>query len=301
MNKRKKRKNFISILLIPDDHSDPFNFKISIKVIKLLSIIATLLIIHVFAGFVFYYKYSVTNRYRNQLERENINLKEDNRQISSLYDKVEELVQYNNRLRAVLEVDQGFTPSDRKASQILNKIRRNQNINLMVDRGGKTSAYQNMPVTKGNLDFFLTREKNKYHQFANNIPTYLPVEGYLTTDFRKGDWFLPNHLGIDIAASRGSAVHAAADGVVIFANWTEDLGNLIILYHFNGFLTFYGHNQILLRKENSIVKKGDKIALLGNSGQSTAPHLHFEVWKDGKPVNPKKYLLKFQKNSKDSS
>ncbi|HEX9975588.1 MAG TPA: M23 family metallopeptidase [bacterium] len=295
MKKRINRKQHISILLIPDDYSNPFSFKISMTMVKVLAVVASILVIHIFAGAVVYYKYAVTNRYRHQLERENINLKEDNRKITSLYDKVEEIVQYNSRLRTALEVDQGFGRSDRKISQVMNTFRRN--IDLVPEQEVTEEVAKNPSINKAKLDFiFLTRSKSNYHEFANNIPTYLPVEGFLTTDFRKGDWFLPNHLGIDIASSRSSTIHAAADGVVIFANWTEDLGNLIILYHFNGFFTFYGHNQILLKKENSFVKKGESIALLGSSGRSTAPHLHFEVWKEGVPVDPKEYLLTFQNN-----
>jgi len=291
--KRKNRKKHLSILLIPDDYSDPLTFKISIRMIKILTVVASILVIHIFVGSIFYFKFSVTNRYCKQLERENINLKEDNKQITRLYDTVEQLIQFNSKVREALGYDQGFKISDRKTSQFMDTFRRN--INMVPENEVNGEITINKSPGKGQLDFiFLTRSKSNYHQFANNIPTYLPVEGFLTTDFRKGDWFLPNHLGIDIAASLGSTVHAAADGVVLFANWTEDLGNLIIIYHFNGFITYYGHNHLLLKKENSFVKKGETIALVGNSGRSTAPHLHFEIWKDGIPVNPKEYLLAFQ-------
>lgn len=293
MKKRKKRSKNLSILVIPDDYTDPLTFKISFRTVKILAVIAVILVIHILTGTVFYYRFSVTNRYCNQLERENINLKEDNRKINTLYDTVEECIQFNSRLRNALGVDQGFEISDRKKSQVMNTFRRN--IDMIPDSEVNDEAQPpDEPINyKGKLNF-ITRSKSNYHQFVSNVPTYLPVEGLLTIDFRRGDWYLPNHLGIDIAASRGSAVHAAADGVVIFANWTEDLGNLIIIYHFNDFFSYYGHNQILLKKENSFVKKGETIALVGSSGRSTAPHLHFEIWKDGVPVDPKEYLLAFQ-------
>lgn len=293
MKKRKKRSKHLSILIIPDDYTDPLTFKISFQMVKILAVIASVLIIHILTGTIFYYRFSVTNRYCNQLERENINLKEDNRKINKLYDTVEECIQFNSRLRNALGVDQGFEISDRKKSQVMNTFRRNIDMIPENEVNGEVQPASEPISKKGRLNF-ITRSKSSYHQFANNIPTYLPIEGLLTIDFRKGDWYLPNHLGIDIAASRGSSVHAAADGVVIFANWTEDLGNLIILYHFNGFFTYYGHNQILLKKENSFIKKGETISLVGSSGRSTAPHLHFEIWKDGVPVDPKEYLLAFQ-------
>ena len=142
---------------------------------------------------------------------------------------------------------------------------------------------------------FITSYKSDLHDYARNIPTLLPVEkGLLTADYENDDYSgrIP-HRGIDIAAPRGTLVRAAADGIIIFAGYTYDLGNLIIIYHGAGFFTYYGHNQRLLLTRNAVVKKGTSIALVGNSGISSAPHLHFEIWKDGIPLNPKDYLLAF--------
>ena len=293
MKKPKQRKQYLSILLIPDDYSDPFNFKIRFSTAKILIVVAALLTIHVFVGAVYYYKFSVTNNYRKQLEQDNIRLKEDNRQVYVLYGLVDDLLKFHDQLKTALEVDKGFETSGGKSAEILENMRQNARLNSNI--GLNARPYKDeMPQTQGRLNYFLTREKNTYHDFASNIPTRLPVEGFLSTDFRKDDWHFPDHLGIDIAASRGTIVYAAADGVVLFTKWTEDLGNLIIIYHLNGFLTYYGHNQVLLVRERGFVKKGQAIALLGSSGRSTAPHLHFEVWKDGVPVDPKEYLLTFQ-------
>jgi len=79
----------------------------------------------------------------------------------------------------------------------------------------------------------------------------------------------------------------------MFANWTYDYGYLIILDHGGGLLSYYGHNQRLLKSERSYVGRGEPIAMLGNSGKSSGPHLHFEIRKDGRPVDPKDYLLAF--------
>ena len=81
MKKPKQRKQYISILLIPDDYSDPFSFKIKFRTAKILIVVAAILAIHVFVGAIYYYKFSVTNRYRKQLEQDNIRLKEDNLQV----------------------------------------------------------------------------------------------------------------------------------------------------------------------------------------------------------------------------
>ncbi len=122
------------------------------------------------------------------------------------------------------------------------------------------------------------------------FPAMMPVEGYTTRGYEPAR----GHVGLDIAGKVGSLVCAAADGYVVFSGWTHDDGYQIILSHSNGFLTFYKHNETLLKPANVFVKRGEAIALLGSSGQtSSGPHLHFEIWKDGKPVDPKLYLLNY--------
>jgi murein DD-endopeptidase MepM/ murein hydrolase activator NlpD len=120
------------------------------------------------------------------------------------------------------------------------------------------------------------------------FPVVLPTEGYITRGFEPA----LRHYGLDIAGSLGTTVHASADGYVVFAGWTGDDGNKVILSHPGGFLTFYNHNQSLLTAVNTYVRRGQPIALLGNSGEtSLGPHVHFEIWKDGVPVNPANYIL----------
>lgn len=120
------------------------------------------------------------------------------------------------------------------------------------------------------------------------FPVVLPTTGYITRGFDAAQ----RHYGLDIAGSVGTPVNAAADGYVVFSGWTSDDGNKIILSHPGGFLTFYKHNQSLLKTMNAYVHRGEPIALLGNSGEtSVGPHVHFEIWKDGVPVDPANFIL----------
>jgi murein DD-endopeptidase MepM/ murein hydrolase activator NlpD len=120
------------------------------------------------------------------------------------------------------------------------------------------------------------------------FPVVLPTTGYITRGFDAAQ----RHYGLDIAGSVGTLVNAAADGYVVFSGWTSDDGNKIILSHPGGFLTFYKHNQSLLTAMNAHVRRGEPIALLGNSGEtSLGPHVHFEIWRDGVPVDPANYIL----------
>lgn len=98
------------------------------------------------------------------------------------------------------------------------------------------------------------------------------------------------HAGMDIADATGSPVTAAADGVVTFVGWRMGYGNLVEIKHSNGFVTRYGHLFKGIAKEGQRVAAGDLVALLGSTGRSTGPHLHFEIRKDGKPLNPYPFI-----------
>ncbi len=100
------------------------------------------------------------------------------------------------------------------------------------------------------------------------------------------------HHGVDFAGKRGSEVIAVAAGVVIRAERASGYGNLIEIRHSDGYTTRYAHNQKNLVKVGDVVAKGDTVALLGSSGRSSGPHVHFEVRKDGKSVNPRRLISK---------
>jgi murein DD-endopeptidase MepM/ murein hydrolase activator NlpD len=98
------------------------------------------------------------------------------------------------------------------------------------------------------------------------------------------------HKGIDVAGKEGSDVLATGDGVVIWSEARAGYGNLVEIDHGNGIITRYGHNKALLVKVGDTVRKGQTIALMGSTGRSTGPHVHIEVLRDGKQVNPTEYL-----------
>ncbi|MBD2568434.1 murein hydrolase activator EnvC family protein [Anabaena lutea] len=98
------------------------------------------------------------------------------------------------------------------------------------------------------------------------------------------------HAGLDFAASYGSTIRAADSGTVIFAGWYGGYGKAVIISHSNGISTLYGHSSELYVSEGQAVQKGQAIASVGSTGLSTGPHLHFEVRRDGTPVDPANYL-----------
>lgn len=115
-----------------------------------------------------------------------------------------------------------------------------------------------------------------------------PLYGALTSRF--GMRWGRMHNGIDIAGNTGDPVYAADGGKVIYAGWLGNYGYLVKIHHDNEYVTYYGHNSKLLVKTGQRVAKGEIIARVGSTGRSTGPHLHFEVRKNGTPVNPLSYL-----------
>lgn len=131
--------------------------------------------------------------------------------------------------------------------------------------------------------------------YLDNIPSRLPVTGFVAQDFhRTGTRLGDDHPGLDIAARKGSAVHAAASGMVVFSGWSFPYGNLIIIYHGDDFFSLYGHNQRNLVRERQMVERGQLIALVGETGHTTGPHLHFEIWKGDEPVDPTLFIVQYR-------
>jgi murein DD-endopeptidase MepM/ murein hydrolase activator NlpD len=149
------------------------------------------------------------------------------------------------------------------------------------DRRRQLTALQNL---------ILTRELAR-----QIVPGGRPVEsGYISslygqrTDPFDGDQAF--HAGLDFAGAVGTQVLAVADGIVSHAGPDGGYGRLIEITHGNGYVTRYAHNAKLLVQPGQTLKRGDPIALMGSTGRSTGTHLHFEVLRDGRPVNPLSFV-----------
>jgi murein DD-endopeptidase MepM/ murein hydrolase activator NlpD len=114
-----------------------------------------------------------------------------------------------------------------------------------------------------------------------------PIGGTITSNFDPEK----KHLGVDVIAPKNTPIKAAMDGWVISSDWTLETGNTIAIQHTNNIVTFYKHNSVLLKKTGNYVRGGEAIAIIGNTGELTdGPHLHFELWHQGKPVNPTDFV-----------
>ena len=129
----------------------------------------------------------------------------------------------------------------------------------------------------------------------SSTPSIKPLDGWISSGFgsRISPWTGNRqfHDGVDIAARMGSDVVASADGIVVFAGIQPGFGKTIVINHGYNTVTRYGHNSALYVKLGHKVKRGDPIAAVGSTGHSTGPHVHYEVVKDGKPVDPINFIL----------
>ena len=127
----------------------------------------------------------------------------------------------------------------------------------------------------------------KNQLLIQNKILFQPVLGEVTQKFN----YKENHFAIDIAVDTGTPIKAISDGRVVLSEWTMETGHVIIIDHGDMLLSVYKHNSSLVKKQNELVAAGEVIALSGNQGTlTTGPHLHFELWKNGAPINPEQFF-----------
>jgi len=134
--------------------------------------------------------------------------------------------------------------------------------------------------------------EDKYNLFEQAKPKvslvlFPPVKGHITDPYSSKN----KHFAVDIALAKDTPIKAVAAGTVILADWTPTNGNVIIIRHNDGIISVYKHAASITKDQGDIVKSGEVIALAGSTGtQSTGVHLHFELWKDGYPINPNQFI-----------
>lgn len=188
---------------------------------------------------------------------------------------LEELKGLENQLKTKYDIKVPSTNTSQSNTKQISL----QPLNINEIRNSMTSIYSVMNSIK------------KKVSTQNAYPSLLPYDGKISSYYgtrrnplSRGRYEF--HKGLDICGPYGSKVRAAAAGVVTQAGWLTGYGKAIIIYHGNGYTTLYGHNSKLLVKKGQRVSKGQIISLIGSTGRSTGPHVHFEVRYYGKTVNP---------------
>lgn len=152
---------------------------------------------------------------------------------------------------------------------VFEKSKEDSLLRLSVEAEDKSSIY------------IKTASENNYLMF------FTPLTGLISDGYNSKT----KHFGVDLVAKEKSRISSVLDGTVIISHWTSETGYVIAIQHKNDYVSLYKHNSLLLKEVGDFVNAGDHIAIIGNSGElSSGPHLHFELWHKGTPVNPENYI-----------
>ena len=269
----KKLKKSFSIIIVPDDTSQESRSK-KFTLTKLLIFAIVYSILIAILGYYFFNSTgigkSVLPGNYAQSEETIKELEELNEKVIFLAKELQFLKSDNQKLKYAMALgDSTLIDSFKVNPDTLRKLY-------------KTSKEGNV------LGAFINLLQSLFNQQENAIFFILPVNGYISRGFdpERG------HYGIDIVVKDGTPVYASAGGFVVFSGYTNNYGHIIILSHSDGYLSIYKHCSVILKKEREFVKQGELIAQSGNSGlATTGPHLHFEIWHNGKPVDSETLLI----------
>lgn len=195
-----------------------------------------------------------------------------------------QLVEKNNYLNSILQVMKG----EIKPDSITNKpdtTKKYLHLNIKPSKDDSVLRKEIESQDKYSLAFSNEKEiKNS----ASSFFFFTPVKGWVSSSFNSSE----QHYGVDIVAKENEAIKCTLDGTVIFSGWTTETGYTLQVQHSNNLVSMYKHCSTLLKKTGQYVKAGEPVAIIGNSGeQSTGPHLHFELWYNGTPIDPQEYMV----------
>ena len=210
---------------------------------------------------------------------------------TSLKRKATDLTFKTDSLQRVIDVNEQYLTSIRKV--LTGDVKTvNFNKDSIVEAAKLDVSRLKLEASKEDS---LLREKvlqeDKYNPLlATNevqLVLFAPLKGTISENYNPKK----KHYAVDIVTVKDAPVKATADGTVIFAEWTAETGYVIILEHKNNIISVYKHNASLSKVQGELVKGGEVIATVGNTGElSTGPHLHFELWREGYPVNPTNFI-----------
>ncbi|WP_298899857.1 M23 family metallopeptidase [uncultured Psychroserpens sp.] len=149
-----------------------------------------------------------------------------------------------------------------------------------------------VPTKEDSILRDLVDKEDKYNVFESNISSsnfvlFPPVNGTISEGYNLRE----KHFAVDVVVAKDTPVKATADGTVIFAEWTAETGYVVIIEHSYELISVYKHNASITKQQGDLVKSGEVIAMAGNTGElTTGPHLHFELWQKGYPVNPTQFI-----------
>jgi murein DD-endopeptidase MepM/ murein hydrolase activator NlpD len=284
------KNNTISVILVRGADNSNLSFNVNLNLLRLIAALVLVFVVALLL-FIFYYgKISARFMMISEILKENEDLKEKDLKIEQLAGEIDKIRSYERKIKFITMNSAGENPEktgpEAKAAAL--PVRDENAVEKDVN-----DFVQNIKLYR-NLEYINIKDDNRKHQkVLESAPNLLPVDGWISRGYQnllndeKTD-----HPGIDIASAYNSPIKAAGPGIVTFAGWKKDLGFMAEIDHGYGFVSRYGHCARLIVKKGDLLERGQTIAFIGSSGRSSAPHLHFEIVKDGKRMDPLIFILK---------
>jgi murein DD-endopeptidase MepM/ murein hydrolase activator NlpD len=306
----RSRKKYINFLIIPEGGLRNISFRLSLwKTWMILSLLGFLIILLIILS-VLYGKVIYGSISDKLLRQENERLKKYNAKVVELEKELQKYRSFTRRVAELAGIEYPFAPNPQKREtslallsedtsglnegRILSSLENTEPVSLLSVHGESESSRFDRGE-KAQIAQTGTRPGENAHladsDSLRRIPKGQPIEGWITKGFSLNEFvFGGEHPGVDFAAKESTKVKVTADGTVSFVGWDDIYGNLVVVDHKNGYVTYYGHNSKILVNSGDFVKRGEVIAFSGNSGRSSAPHLHYEIRNHAIPIDPKEFL-----------
>ena len=228
------------------------------------------------------------NFYRNNV------IKEDNTELAyqlkvkvdSLSEKLEVENAYMDNIKKVLGGDVEYMKNDQSGASGDSILQKKNFDSLDIDQLGQADLKLREEL-EGNNKVFTGLTGNFSTETLKDIFLFSPIEGIISEKYNMSE----NHYGVDIVAEKDEPIKSVAEGTVIFSSWTDETGYVLAIQHKANLISQYKHCSSLLKEAGEFVSAGEIVAIIGNTGKlSSGPHLHFELWYRGNPVNPEELV-----------
>ncbi len=285
MNKNKKEKRFAKkllhkyrlVILNEDTFEERLSFKLTrLNVFVLSSIMAILLVVATIILIAFTPLREYIPGYSStalKLKATELNYKTDSlQQVLAMNER------YYSSIKRVLQGDVSSVEFNRDSILEAAKL--------------DTTEIDLAPIKADSILREKVSKEDKYNLFESatttaNFVLFPPVNGTISEGYNAKE----KHYAVDLVVAKDSPIKSTADGTIIFAEWTAETGYVVIIEHQEGLLSVYKHNASVTKSQGDLVKAGEVIATAGNTGEfTTGPHLHFELWSNGYPINPTNFI-----------
>jgi murein DD-endopeptidase MepM/ murein hydrolase activator NlpD len=276
----KSRGKHYTILIVPDDRGRTYTVTLHATILRTLSVLVALFAIGIVVLIYRSGEIGMKLQLARRLAEENQRLRQENQRIEDVRAAIVRLESMNAYLRR-LALHGDTTESPPPASTVRTAL--SEQFTEPDEDTAMESVSPRSLLAAG-------RRFNYTEQMLQSIPYIRPLHGWITRTF-KAEGHPDQHTGVDFAAAEGTPIRATAPGIVASVAVDRFLGKTVTIRHRFGFITVFGHCSQVLVNGGDHVQRGQTIALVGNTGRSTAPHLHYEVIKDGKEVDPLQYIV----------